>query len=165
MRNRSGFSNHVAGMWYDRWTMSEHIHKRHNKTLMLYHLVCPAKYRRDVITEPVSLTIKAVCEEIGKRYEIHFVEIGTDEDHVHFLLQSVPNMLPSRMVQTIKSITAKELFKRHPEIKKLLWGGRFWTSGYYLNTVGQFANEEVIRNYVKQQGKQYSQVYRGQLTL
>ena len=74
-------------------------------------------------------------------------------------------MLPSRIVQTIKSITAKEIFKRHPEVKTFLWGGHFWTSGFYVNTVGQYANEEVIKNYVKNQGKQYDQVYRGQLTL
>ena len=132
---------------------------------MLYHLVCPVKYRRDVITEAVSTTLKEICMEIGQRYEIHFVEIGTDEDHVHFLLQSVPMMLPTRMVQTIKSIIAKEIFQRHPGVKKLLWGSHFWTSGYYINTVGQYANEEVIRNYVKNQGKKYAQVYRGQLTL
>lgn len=145
--------------------MTDHIHKRHNKTLLLYHLVCPAKYRRDVLTDAVSTTLKEVCLRISTSFEIHFIEIGTDEDHVHFLLQSVPSMLPTRMVQTIKSITARELFHQHPEIKKKLWGGHFWTSGFYLNSVGQYANEEVIRNYVKNQGKQYKQLYRNQLTL
>ena len=111
------------------------------------------------------MTLKDVCLEIGKRYEIHFVEIGSDEDHVHFLLQSVPNMLPSRMVQTIKSITAKEIFQRHREVKQWLWGGQFWTSGYYLNTVGRHGNEDVIARYVKEQGKTYQQLYRNQPSL
>ena len=102
--------------------MADHIYRRHNKTLLLYHLVCPVKYRQHVITGTVAQTIKTVCLEIAKRYEIHFVEIGVDEDHVHFLLQSVPNMLPSRMVQTIKSITAKEVFKRHPDVENILHG-------------------------------------------
>jgi putative transposase len=144
--------------------VSEHILKRHNKTLLLFHLVCPVKYRRKVFTESVETTLKETCLEISERYEIHFVEIGTDEDHVHFLIQTVPMMLPTRFVQTTKSITAKEIFRLHPEVKQMLWGGKFWTSGYYLNTVGQFANEAIIKNYVKNQGKTYNQIYRGQLT-
>jgi len=144
---------------------SKHIYKNHNKTVLLYHLVCPVKYRRKVISEDVSNTIKEICTEIGKRYEFYFVEIGTDDDHVHFLIQSVPNMLPKSIVQTIKSIIAREVFRKHKEVKKMLWGGKFWTSGYYMNTVGQYGNEEIISNYVKQQGREYSQVHRTQLTL
>ncbi len=132
---------------------------------MLYHIVCPTKYRKKVITEEVSQILKNVCLEISQRYEMHFVEIGTDEDHIHFLVQSVPMMLATRMVQTIKSITAKEVFKKHPEIKQMLWGGNFWTSGYYINTVGQYGNEQIISNYVKEQGKKYNQIYRNQLKL
>jgi putative transposase len=145
--------------------MSEHILKRHNKTLILYHIVCPAKYRQKVFTEEVESSLQDICIEIGERYEMHFVEIGTDEDHVHFLVQSVPVMSPSRIVQIIKSITAKTIFKRHPEVKKLLWGGRFWTSGYYLNTVGQYGNETIIKEYVKGQGRTYKQIYHKQLRL
>ena len=78
--------------------MSEHVVKRRNKNLSIYHLVLPLKYRR-------------------------------------------------------KAVTAKELFKRHPEVKKKLWGGKFWTSGYYANTVGQYGNEDLIRQYVEDQGK------------
>lgn len=122
------------------------------------------KYRRKVFSEDVERTLKETCLEISERYEIHFVEIGSDEDHVHFLIQTVPMMLPTRFVQTTKSITAKEIFRLHPEVKQMLWGGKFWTSGYYLNTVGQYANEEIIKNYVKNQGKTYNQIYRGQLT-
>lgn len=106
-----------------------------------------------------------MCGDIEKRYEIHFVEIGTDEDHVHFLIQSVPMMLPQRMVQTIKSITAIRLLELHPEIKKILWGGKFWTSGYYINTVSAYGNEKVIAQYVQNQGKTYHQVFRNQLTM
>lgn len=145
--------------------MSEHIIKSHNKTLLLYHIVCPVKYRRKAITENISNTIKEVCFEISERFEIHFVEIGTDEDHVHFLVQSVPMFSPKTIVQTIKSVVAREVFKNHPEIKKLLWGGKFWTSGYYINTVGQYGNEKTIKNYVQNQGKNYKRVHRGQPTL
>ena len=144
--------------------MSEHILKRHNKNLLLYHLVYPAKYRRSVFTKAVETSLKKICVSIGERYEINFIEIGMDEDHVHFLVQSVPSLSPSRIVQLIKSIVAKEIYRAHPEVKKILWGGHIWTSGYYINTVGAYANEDVIRTYVEQQGKTYKQVYSAQLS-
>ena len=142
-----------------------HIIKSHNKNLLLYHIVCPSKYRRKVFTTKVEETMKEICEGISQRYEIAFVEIGSDEDHVHFLVQSVPTYSPKKVVQTIKSITAIQIFKHHPEVKEKLLGGKFWTSGYYVNTVGQYANVDLIKEYVQKQGKNYKQIYRGQLSL
>ena len=145
--------------------MSEHVLKRHTKSLILYHLVCPAKYRRDVFTPEVTETLKDVCLGIEQRYEIGFHEIGADEDHIHFLIQSVPEFAPSRIAQIVKSITAKCIFKQHPEVKQKLWGGEFWTKGYYINTVGKNANEQIIQNYVKNQGRTYSEIHHGQSML
>lgn len=145
--------------------MSKHVYKRHNKNLLLYHAVCPVKYRRKVFTKEVEKGLTAICLEIEKRYEIGYHEIGIDEDHVHFLIQTIPTISPSNAVQTTKSITAKQIFKKFPEVKTMLWGGKFWTSGYYINTVGQYANEKVIADYVKDQGKYYKQLYQGQPTL
>ena len=147
--------------------MGEHITKRHNKTLLLYHLVFVMKYRRSVITEEIGEGLKEICLQVSERFEINFIEIGYESDHVHFLFQSVPNINVSEIVRTIKSITAKQLFQIYPEIKAKLWGGNFWTSGYYANTVGQYGNEEVIRKYIENQGKQkeYKKIYGGQLTL
>ena len=144
---------------------SEHIYKSHNKTLLLYHLVFPAKYRKKVFDEIVDVTLKEICEEISCRYEINFIEIGNDEDHVHFLVQSVPILSLTKIVTIIKSITAREIFKKYPGIKKELWGGSLWTSWFYGNTVGQYANEEIIRKYVKNQGKVYNKIYQGQLSM
>ena len=96
---------------------------------------------------------------------MNFHEIGTDGDHVHLRIQTVPVLRPNDMVGVIKSITAKEILQRHPDDKKMLWGGQFWTSGYYLNTVGQHGNEETIARYVRNQGKKYQQIHRGQLSL
>jgi len=147
--------------------VSKHIKKRHNKTLLLYHIVFPLKYRKDVLDQRSGLTLKQICMGLSERYEMSFVEIGYESDHVHFLVQSVPVMSVDKIVRILKSLTAKELFKRHPEIKTLLWGGNFWTSGYYANTVGQYANEDVIRKYVEEQGKEkeYKKIYQGQLSL
>ncbi|MDM1406051.1 IS200/IS605 family transposase [Myroides marinus] len=146
----------------------EHIYKSHNKTLLLYHIVFPMKYRRKVLTDESGLSLVKVCEEISERYEIAFLEIGYESDHVHFLIQSVPSLSLSQIVRTIKSITAREMFRIHPEIKQLLWGGNLWTSGFYANTVGLYGNKEVIRKYIESQGKSdkdYQKVYSGQLTL
>lgn len=145
--------------------MSEHIRKQHNVNLMLYHLVCPIKYRRKVLTPAVTDTLTSTCREIEVRYEIRFVEIGADRDHVHFLIQSVPMMLPTKIVRLTKSITAREIFKHNPEVKKMLWGGSFWTSGYYINTVGRHGSEQMIANYVRNQGQEYQQIDRQQLGL
>ena len=147
--------------------MSQPIKKSHNVSQLLYHLVCPAKYRRLVFKEVVTLdqVIKDICLEIEKRYDIHFVEIGTDQDHVHFIIQSVPAISPTRIAQIVKSITAREVFKKKPEVKRMLWGGEFWTKGYYINTVGAKGNEAAIKNYVENQGLKYQQVYSNQLKL
>lgn len=144
---------------------AKHINKVHNRTLLLYHLVFPVKYRRKVIDKSISETIKQVCLDIEQAYEIGFVEIGTDNDHVHFLVQGIPNMSVTKLVTIIKSITAREIFDQHREVKRFLYGGNFWTSGYYANTVGLFASKDVIQRYVKNQGKQYTQTYQSQLNL
>jgi REP element-mobilizing transposase RayT len=65
-----------------------------------------------VINRKVEEVIKDTCLEIEKRWEIKFLEIGLDGDHAHFLIQSVPMYSPSTIVQRIKSLTAKEVFKR-----------------------------------------------------
>ena len=86
-------------------------------------MVCRAKYRRAVFSAAVDDKLKEVCQEISKRYEITFLEIGTDKDHVHFFVQSVRIYSPKKLVQIIKRITAREILGACPEVKKYLWGG------------------------------------------
>ena len=147
--------------------MSIYIHKSHNVNVIIYHLVCPTKYRRVVIDQPVEKVLKETCLAIAQRYDMHFLEIGADRDHVHFLIQSVPMMLPTRIVQAVKSITAKQVFKLAPQVKKQLWGGEFWSDGYYISTVGKHGSEEAVKKYVKEQGKakEYVKIHQDQLKL
>lgn len=128
----------------------------------MYHYVCPAKYRRVVFTEQVDETLKEVCMGIEKRYEVYFLEIGADKDHVHFLLQSVPTKSPTQIIKMVKSITARQIFHHHPEVKEQLWGGEFWSDGYYVSTVGRHADEGVISKYVREQGveKEYEELHK-----
>ena len=139
--------------------MSEYIHKSHNVTVLLYHLGLPAKYRRAVIDQQVDVVLKDVCLEIEKRYQIRFLEIGTDKDHVHFLVQSVPTYSVTKIVTLLKSLTAREVFRQCPQVKKQLWGGEFWTDGYFASTVGKHGNEDTITNYVKAQGNTYNKLH------
>ena len=115
-----------------------------------------------MFSRAVDTTLKEVCLGISKRYHIHFLEIGTDRDHVHFLLQSVPTYSPTKIITTIKSLTAREIFERHPEVEDQLWGGEFWTDGYFVNTVSKYGDENTIREYVKEQGveKEYQTLYK-----
>ena len=147
--------------------MSEYIHKSHNVSVLLYYIVCPAKYRRIVIDNAVDNTIQEICKEISKRYEIKFLEIGAERDHVHFLVQSIPTYSPTKIVTTIKGILSRKVFEAHPEIKKQLWGGEFWSDGYFVSTVSKYGNEEVIKKYVREQGteKEYKKIWEKQLEL
>ncbi|CAK0772935.1 transposase [Gammaproteobacteria bacterium] len=139
--------------------MSIYIHKSHNVTVLIYHLVFPAKYRRAVFDDHVDTVLKEICLDIEKRYQIKFLEIGTDTDHVHFLVQSVPTYSVTKIITMIKSITAREIFKRCPQVKKQLWGGEFWTDGYFASTVEKHGNEDMIGRYVKKQGKEYNKLH------
>lgn len=125
----------------------------------MYQFVFPAKYRRAVFDAYVDEVLKEVCLEIEKRYQVIFIEIGTDKDHVHFLVQSVPEYSVAKIVTMVKSITAREIFKQCPQVRKKLWGGEFWTDGYFASTVRKHGDEKMIGNYVKNQGQEYKKLY------
>lgn len=148
--------------------MSIYLRKSHNVSVLLYHLVCVAKGRGKIFPKRADGIIKEICLDIAKRYEVHFLEIGADLDHIHFLIQTVPTISPSKLAQIIKSITARELKKRMPEIRDQLWGASVWTNGYFINTVGRSSTEHVISTYVRNQGskqEQYTKIYSDQLKL
>jgi REP element-mobilizing transposase RayT len=84
----------------------------------MYHLVAVIKYRRGILSPQVEATVKQVCLDISDRYEIGFFEIGCDLNHIHFLIQLAPKIVPSSAVQTIKSILARKIFELHPEGEK-----------------------------------------------
>ena len=100
---------------------SSYVYLSHNVSNLVYHFVCPAKYRRIILTDVVDKALVQICEGIELRYEwIRFLEIGTDKNHVHFLIQSTPTHSPSEIIKVIKSITGRMIFAEHPEVKKQL---------------------------------------------
>jgi REP element-mobilizing transposase RayT len=141
---------------------SKYLHSSHNVSNLVYHFVTPTKYRRLAITDVVEKSLKEICVGIELRWDwIKFLEIGADKDHVHFLIQSTPIHSPTEIIKIVKSITAKRIFAEHPEVKMKLWGGNFWSEGYFVATVGRFTSENVIAEYVRNQGEMesYRQLY------
>ena len=133
-------------------------HACHKVYVIKYHLMFAVKYGKDLfLNESYVEHLKEVLLEIEKRYFLTSETVGFDEDHVHILMHAAPRYSPSRVVQIVKSITAREMFRKFPEIKKELWGGEFWNDGGYIGTVGEGANADVIRGYIKKQGRTVDQ--------
>ena len=118
-----------------------------------YHLVFPVKYRKPLLSELMTKAILEIAHEIEQRFEISFERVGTDGDHIHILCSFHPKYGGSEIVGKFKSINARELFKRFPELRKDLWGGEFWSDGYYINTISERGNWNVVEQYVADQGK------------
>ena len=111
------------------------------------------KYRQKLLFDNDRIVFfKELCSEIGKRYWFEFDAIGTDGDHVHVFVGAAPRYAPSNIMQIIKSITAKNIFKKYPDIKKQLWGGHFWSEGGYIGTVGDGVTADIIKRYIEMQG-------------
>ena len=130
------------------------VHKGYHCTWQIhYHIVCPVKYRKALIDQDIAKRLVTTAKDIQERYAIEFEAIGTDQDHIHILCNAHPKLAPGRIVQMFKSITARRLFVERPDLKKELWGGEFWTDGYYIGTVGERGNWSVVERYVKNQGQ------------
>jgi len=133
----------------------------------MYHFVWIPKYRHKIFNEPYRSSLKAIIEKIGYDYNIEIVELEVPVDHIHMVIRSEPKISPSDIMQIIKSISAREFFRRYPDIKKrYFWGGKLWTQSYFVETIGN-ANKEVIRRYVQNQLKEMDKVEEksGQLEL
>ena len=118
-----------------------------------YHLVFVVKYRKSLINDQVFEYLKNVCKGIQERYFIWFEAIGHENNHVHMVVEVAPKYSPSRIIQICKSILAKQIFKRFPEIKDELWGGEFWTDGGHVDTIGDGRALVAVKNYVLNQGR------------
>ena len=131
----------------------------HKVYVIKYHLIFILKYRKDLFLNKDYVDyIKTILIEIEKRYYLTPETVGFDEDHMHVLMHAAPRYSPSRVMQVVKSITARQMFKRFPEIKEELWGGELWSDGGYIGTVGEGANAEIIRKYIQKQGRKGDQL-------
>jgi putative transposase len=116
-------------------------------------MVWIVKYRKDLLSWPgVSESFCELIRGIGERYGWVIDTLATDGNHVHVFMGAPPRYAPAEVVKIMKSITAREIFQRFPQVKEELWGGEFWGDGYYVRTVGNEVTAEVIGEYIKKQG-------------
>ena len=123
-----------------------------------YHLVCPVKYRKILLNELIVKRIKEIAEEIEERFELRFESLGADNDHIHLLLSFHPKYAGGEVVRIFKSITAREIFRQFPDLKQELWGGEFWSDGYYLATISERGDFKTMEQYIINQGKKPEEV-------
>ena len=116
-----------------------------------YHFVWIPKYRKLVLKGPVAESLKTIFYGIAERYELEIDTLEVMSDHVHMFLIVPPKCSPSHVVQILKSVSARELFSRHPELREELWGGELWSDGYFVRSVGDEVTADVIRRYIKLQ--------------
>ena len=136
---------------------NDNVHKGYHCAWQIhYHMVFPVKYRKALLDDEVTSILKETSAGIAERYAIEIEAIGCDKDHIHLLCGAHPKMAPGRIVQIFKSITAREIFRKKPSLKKELWGGEFWTDGYYVATVGERGNWDTVERYIKKQGQSKS---------
>ena len=128
-------------------------HANHSTYDAHYHIVFPVKYRKALLNHGVELAIPEIARDIEQRYDIEFEKIGCDGNHIHLLVSFKPSLSTSEVVGIFKSITAKELFKRFPQLKQDLWKGQFWSDGFYMATVGERGNWNAVKAYIQNQGK------------
>ena len=119
-------------------------------------LLKPTDYRQSLVS---------ILREIGRRYWFEIEEVGTDGDHVHVFVGAAGRWAPSRIMQVLKSLSAREMFRAHPEIRKTLWGGEFWSDGGYIGTVGEGTTEEIVKKYIQEQGTPTEKAMYRQLAL
>ncbi len=116
-------------------------------------MVTAVKYRKVLLNPEVEGCIREAMKGINERYNIKIDEIGFDGDHIYIFCGAKAQYSPSQVIRIIKSITAKQVFKQFPKLRREeLWGGEFWSDGKYIGTVGEATNEEVIKRYIRNQG-------------
>ena len=116
-----------------------------------YHIVWIPKYRKKLLTGEVAKFTKRVLIRIAREYGWEIEELSVQSDHVHVFLHVPPKYAPAQVVQIIKSISAREIFKEFPRLRKRLWAGEFWGDGYFIRSVGDQVTAEIIQNYIRYQ--------------
>jgi len=114
-----------------------------------YHFVWTPKYRKLVLQGRVAQSLKEIFQGIAERYDLEIDTLEVMADHVHLFLLAPPKYSPSRVVQILKSVSARELFRRHPKLREQLWGGELWGEGYFVRSVGDEVTTTLIRRYIR----------------
>lgn len=116
-----------------------------------YHLVWIPKYRKHILEKEISDYLKEVFRQIAEEYDLGIDTLEVVEDHVHIFVEAPPRYSPARVVQVMKSVSAREVFKRFPKLRKKLWAGELWNDGYFVRSVGDKVTADIIRRYIEYQ--------------
>ena len=116
-----------------------------------YHFVWIPKYRKHILSGEVSRYLKEVFQRIAEEYEFRIDTMEVMEDHVHIFVEAAPRYSPAQVVQILKSVSAREVFKKFAKSRKQLWAGEFWSDGYFVRSVGDKVTAEIIRRYIEYQ--------------
>ena len=116
-----------------------------------YHLVWIPKYRKHILDKEVSDYLKAIFNKIAEEYEFRIDVMEVMEDHVHIFVEVPPKYSPARVVQIMKSISAREVFREFPNLREQLWAGEMWNDGYFVRSVGDKVTADIIRRYIEYQ--------------
>ena len=131
--------------------MNEYKSLSHCKYLVQYHLVWCPKFRFNVLKGNVEEALKRILAEICTKYEYEILELEVMSDHVHVFVSAKPTIAPTDIVRTLKSVTAIQLFKEFPALKKFYSRcGSLWSKGYFVSTIGK-VSAETIQRYIQEQ--------------
>jgi len=134
--------------------MNEYKSLSHCKYFVQYHLVWCPKFRYNVLKGNVEEALKKILAEICTRYEYEILELEVMADHIHIFISAKPTIAPTDIVRTLKSITAIQLFKEFPALKKFYSRcGSLWSKGYFVSTIGK-VSAETIQRYIQEQKNQ-----------
>ena len=114
-----------------------------------YHLVWVPKYRIWILRKDARETVKSMFHEILESRGCDIEEMGIAKDYVYIFVSIPTKYSIGSIVSVVKWVSTKEIFRRHPEVKRELWGGEFWEDGYFVRTVGDKVTAEVIKKYVQ----------------
>ena len=104
-----------------------------------------------MLSGEVSSYLKEVFERIAEEYEFRIDTMEVVQDHVHVFIEVPPRYSPAQVVQILKSVSAREVFKKFLELRKQLWAGEFWSDGYFVRSVGDKVTAAIIRKYIEYQ--------------
>ena len=132
----------------DQW------HWYHNVSECYYHIQLTIKYRKSLFADKTEKVMLERMKGFKERFAIEIDQVGFDQNHVHLLCRFLPKYSAGQVIGLIKNMTSKAIFREVPEIKKELWGGEFWTDGYYVATISGRGSKKIIENYIINQGKE-----------
>src|SRR4030042_2256881 len=130
-----------------------------------YHLVWGVKYGYHLLNNEMKDFLVSQIKQICEAYEFSFLCVGIAPNHVHLFVGAPPKIAPAKVSQVVKSISARMMFQKYPQIKQRLWGGEFWKDGYYVGTIGETQTEAKIREYILRQENKHTTTTMKQLKL